>query len=203
MSLVERVLRSHSLKFGGIQAYFGGTSYIKDLEERKRTVDASDQSLRNVLETVQKVCDIPRVSGAGSGNATFHLQNSLLTEIQSGSYVYSDTTYRELAADYRPALFVLSTTISHPTASRIVLDVGLKGMGTEFSDPELVDYPHLAQPHFSEEHLQWQVEQGPSPEIGEKVLIIPSHCCSTVNLHRRCFVVQERKVVDVWEIDAF
>lgn len=203
VALVKRILASRPLRFGGIQAYNGGTSYIKDLEERKRVVAQSDQGLAQVLDEVQKLCEIPRVSGAGAGNARFHLQDGLLTEIQSGSYVYSDTTYRELVPEYRPALFVLSAVISRPLESRVIMDVGLKTIGTEFSDPQLVDYPHLKEYHFSEEHLQWQVEQGPAPHIGEKVAIIPSHCCTTVNLHRHCFAVQEGKVVDVWEIDAF
>ncbi len=203
VALVQRIQGSRFLHFGGIQAYYGGTSYIKDLVERERVVGASDRSLEVVLDAVRQVCDIPRVSGAGTGNARFHLRDGVLTEIQSGSYVYSDTTYRERAPEYRPALFVLSTVISRPQETRIVLDAGLKSMGTEFSDPELVRYPHMKKYHFSEEHLQWQVDRGPAPQIGEKVLIIPSHCCTTVNLHRLCFVVQDEKVVDLWEIDAF
>lgn len=203
VALVQRIQASCSLRFGGIQAYYGGTSYIKDMEERERAVNASDCGLGKVLDAVRQISYIPRVSGAGTGNAKFHLQNGLLTEIQAGSYVYSDTIYHELASEYQHALFVLSTVISQPMETRIILDVGLKAMGTEFCDPVLVRYPHLKEYRYSEEHLQWQVNQEPSPQIGEKVLIIPSHCCTTVNLHRRCFVAQDEKVVDVWEIDAF
>lgn len=202
-ALVRRVMESRQLRFGGIQAYNGGTSYIKDLKERERAVAQSDHSLAQVLDEVRKVCEIPRVSGAGAGNAHFHLVDGQLTEIQSGSYVYSDTTYRELAPEYQPALFVLSTVISRPLASRIVMDVGLKTIGTEFSDPQLVEYPSLKEYRFSEEHVQWQFGQEPAPKIGEKVTIIPSHCCTTVNLHRHCFAAKDGKVVDVWEIDAF
>lgn len=202
-ALVKRILAGRQLRFGGIQAYNGGTSYIKDLKEREQVVAQSDQGLARVLDVVRKVGDIPRVSGAGAGNARFHLQDGLLNEIQSGSYVYSDTTYRELVPEYRPALFVLSTVISRPLESRVIMDVGLKTIGTEFSAPQLVEYPHLKEYRFSEEHLQWQVEEGPAPHIGEKVAIIPSHCCTTVNLHRQCFAVQDGKVMDVWEIDAF
>lgn len=201
--LVNRILESRSLRFGGIQAYNGGTSYIKNLEERQKKVADSDHILARMLEAVQQVCEIPRVSGAGAGNSSYHLQNGLLTEIQSGSYVYSDTTYRELAPEYRPALLVLSTVLSRPIKSRVIMDVGLKTMGTEFSTPELVNYPHLQKFRFSEEHLQWNVENAVAPQIGEKVLLIPSHCCTTVNLHRQCFAIQNEQVVAHWAIDAF
>jgi D-serine deaminase-like pyridoxal phosphate-dependent protein len=203
VSLVEGILDSPFLRFGGVQAYYGGTSYIKDLQERQRAVDASDQVLHSFLEAIRQVSELPRVSGAGTGNAALHLRNGLLSEIQSGSYVYADTTYRELAPEYRPALSVLATTLSRPVESRVVMDVGLKGIGTEFSDPEVVGYPDLKQYRFSEEHLQWQVDDGQAPQVGEKVLIIPSHCCSTVNLHRRCYVMDQGLLVDSWIIDGF
>jgi D-serine deaminase-like pyridoxal phosphate-dependent protein len=203
VALVNCILESGSLHFGGIQAYYGGTSYIKSLEERERVVGGSDQRLSDMLEAVQQVCEIPRVSGAGTGNAFYHLKNGLLTEIQSGSYVYSDTTYRELAPEYRPSLFVLSTVLSHPLDSRVILDAGLKSMGTEFSSPQVVDYPNFKDHRYSEEHVQWRVDEPPFPGIGEKLKIIPSHCCTTVNLHRRCFAIRNEIVEDIWEIDAF
>jgi D-serine deaminase-like pyridoxal phosphate-dependent protein len=203
VALVNRILESGSLRFGGIQAYYGGTSYIKTLEERERAVKGSDQLLSGMLEAVQQVCEIPRVSGAGTGNALYHLKNGLLTEIQSGSYVYSDTTYRELAPEYQSSLFVLSTIISHPVKSRVILDAGLKSMGTEFSSPQVVGYPNFKDHRYSEEHFQWRVDDPPFPGIGEKVKIIPSHCCTTVNLHRRCFAIRNKIIEDIWEIDAF
>ncbi len=201
--LVERILGSRSLRFGGVQAYNGGTSSIRDLGERQRAVEASDLRLGKALEAMGRLAEIPRVSGSGTGNARLHLENGFLTEIQAGSYVYSDTSYRQFAPEYRNALFVLSTVISQPLGSRLVMDAGLKSMGTEFTHPELVNYEHFKNYHFSEEHLQWEVEETPAPQIGEKVLIIPSHCCTTVNLHRRCFVIQDGTVEDVWEIEAF
>jgi D-serine deaminase-like pyridoxal phosphate-dependent protein len=203
VALVNRIRESRSLHFGGIQAYYGGTSYIKALEERERVVAGSDHCLLEVLAAIQQVCEIPRVSGAGTGNAFYHLKSGLLTEIQSGTYVYSDTTYRELAPEYRPSLFVLSTVLSHPLESRFILDAGLKSMGTEFSSPQIVNYPNFKDHRYSEEHVQWRVDDPPCPSIGEKVKIIPSHCCTTVNLHRRCFAIRNEMIEEIWEIDAF
>ncbi len=203
LELVRMVLRNPFLIFGGIQAYNGGTSYIKNLDDRKQQVDATDEILRRSLEMIQNECHVPRVSGAGSGNSRYHLQNGLLSEIQSGSYVYSDTTYRELMPEYSNALFVLSTVLSRSTADRVVMDAGLKALGTEFSTPEIYEYPSLIMDHYSEEHVQWFVSGNAVPQIGEKVRIIPSHCCTTVNHYRSCFVIEGDTVVDVWQIDAF
>lgn len=200
--LVQRVLASQQLRFGGIQAYNGGTSYIADLAARRLKVAESDERLAAFLEPIRPFTAIPRVSGAGAGNTLDHLQNGQLTEYQAGSYVYSDTTYRRLAPAYENALFVLCAVISRPRPERLIMDAGLKAIGTEFSTPEVLSYPNLTDCHFSEEHMTWHVEGGPVPQIGEKVLVIPSHCCTTVNLHQICFVVHDGRVVDIWQIDA-
>jgi D-serine deaminase-like pyridoxal phosphate-dependent protein len=201
--LVERILSCRSLRFAGIQAYNGGTSYLADLDQRRQAVAASDRVLAGVLERVRQVAAVERVSGAGAGNARYHLENGLLSEIQAGSYVYSDTTYRDLAPEYQPALTVLAAVISRSLPGYVILDAGLKGVGSEFSSPELLDYPGLRFDHYSEEHSQWEAGDQPAPTIGEKVRIIPSHSCTTANLHRRCFVLRGQEVVDAWAIDAF
>jgi D-serine deaminase-like pyridoxal phosphate-dependent protein len=203
LQLAKRVQDSNFLRLGGIQAYNGGISYIKNLPEREQESLRSDNNLRSFLDAVENVCRIPRVSGAGTGHAANLLKYSTLTEFQSGSYIYSDTTYSELAPDYLPALYVLSTVLSRPTTTMVVMDAGLKAMGTEFSTPLIPDYPSLVMDHFSEEHIQWQATADQAPQVGEKVLIIPSHCCTTVNHYRVCYIVREKIVVDVWTIDAF
>jgi D-serine deaminase-like pyridoxal phosphate-dependent protein len=201
--LTRRVLDSPSLRFEGIQAYHGGTNYIPDLAERQRRVTQSDRVLAKALEAVRSVCDAPRVSGAGTGNTRHHLENGQLTEFQAGSYVYSDTTYRQFEPGYRPALSVLATVLSRPVEGRIVLDAGRKSIGTEFGDPELAAYPQFTEYRFSEEHLQFQVERTVHLKVADKVRVIPSHCCTTSNLHRRVYAVQDDRVVGVWKIDAF
>lgn len=201
--LTRMICDQSSLSFGGIQAYNGGLSYIRDLDERERECQRSTDLLRSFVEAVSAVCMIPRISGAGTGHVAHTLAASILTEIQSGTYIYSDATYCELAPEYRPAVFVLSTVLSTPTPTMVVMDAGLKTMGTEFSNPKITKYPGLDFDHFSEEHAQWQSRANPLPQIGEKVLITPSHCCTTVNHYRKCFVVQADIVQDTWTIDAF
>ena len=47
----------------------------------------------------------------------------------------------------------------------------------------------------SEEHFQLH---GLSDEVsvGDKMLLIPGHCCSTVNLHDKIYLVKDGKVID-------
>jgi D-serine deaminase-like pyridoxal phosphate-dependent protein len=201
---VQKVLDSSALCFGGLQAYNGGDNYHRDLAERARYCELTDQKTLAAVKKVQELCAIPRISGAGTGSSELMAELGTLTEIQSGTYVYSDTTYRHLSPQYQPALFVLSAVLSHPLPKRIIMDGGLKSLGTEFSKPEVAGYSNLEFQAYSEEHVQWQVSgEGPLPAVGEKVRIIPSHVCTTVNHHRVCYVVEGETVVDVWPIDGF
>jgi D-serine deaminase-like pyridoxal phosphate-dependent protein len=85
----------------------------------------------------------------------------------------------------------------------VVMDAGLKALGNEFSTPVVPSYPGLKFDHYSEEHVHWHATPEQATQVGEKVLIIPSHCCTTVNHHRTCYVQRANVVVDVWAIDAF
>jgi D-serine deaminase-like pyridoxal phosphate-dependent protein len=38
--------------------------------------------------------------------------------------------------------------------------------------------------------------------VGDRVLLIPGHCCSTVNLHDRIYLVEDNRVVDRLAVTA-
>ncbi|NLE31392.1 hypothetical protein GX618_03935 [Candidatus Dojkabacteria bacterium] len=37
-------------------------------------------------------------------------------------------------------------------------------------------------------------------DVGSKVLLVPSHCCTTSNLHDFIYAIRDGKVEDVWPI---
>ena len=46
----------------------------------------------------------------------------------------------------------------------------------------------------SEEHFQLHKLSIPL-NVGDKVRLIPGHCCSTVNLHDKIYLIEDNKVV--------
>ena len=82
-----------------------------------------------------------------------------------------------------------------------MLDVGVKGAGGEFGVPGIRDYPDVEVPFFlAEEHTV--VQKAPDWPIGQELHLIPSHACTTCNLHRELVVHEGGVVVDVWPIEA-
>jgi D-serine deaminase-like pyridoxal phosphate-dependent protein len=122
-------------------------------------------------------------------------------EIQAGTYATMDRQYYRLAPEFEIAMSLLVRVISRPTADKAVLDVGVKGAGGEFGVPGIKDYPEVVVPFFlAEEHVV--VNNSPDWSIGQPLHLIPSHACTTCNLHREFVVHENGRVVDVWPIEA-
>jgi D-serine deaminase-like pyridoxal phosphate-dependent protein len=114
-----------------------------------------------------------------------------------------DTTYRQVLDDFDQSLSVLATVTSKPAGNRIVLDCGVKTLVGDIGSPEIVGLRPASSCGLSEEHSIW-IYEGIVDElgVGDKVRIIPGHCCSTVNMHDHYYVLEDKRVVDVWEISA-
>jgi D-serine deaminase-like pyridoxal phosphate-dependent protein len=97
---------------------------------------------------------------------------------------------------------VIATVISSNGSDHAVLDVGVKGVGAEFGVPVLADRPEDVIPSFeSEEHASVKVGGRPL-KVGDRVRLVPSHVCTTCNLHRRIYAVRGGMVEDVWAIEG-
>ncbi len=201
LELAQAVSSLDGLRFDGLQAYEGHAVYINDPVERAELVrKAFDQALqtRRLLES--RGLKVRTLSGGSS--ATHQLTGSIdgMTEIQAGTYATMDWRYAQMLPDFEVALSVLARVISKRPGVA-VLDVGLKGAGSEFGTPRIKDHPAVEIPSFvSEEHCI--VRNAPDWKIGQPVQLLPSHACTTCNLHRRIFVHEGGRVVDVWAIEG-
>ena len=56
---------------------------------------------------------------------------------------------------------------------------------------------------FSEEHAKAHLlVPGQDPKTGDKIHLVPSHCCTTVNLHNKIYVVRKGMVEAIWPVTA-
>lgn len=193
------------LQFKGLQAYEGHLVLVEDPKEREDQVRESFQPLQQTCDALTAVGLPPEiVSGGGTGTYDISGVETPLNEIQVGSYVFMDKTYYPVRPEYHPSLSVLSTVLSRPVPERLVFDVGLKSMTSEFGWPEIRGELQGEMNYLSEEHAVFTLREPDDVQlgIGDKVQFIPSHCCTTVNLHDVFFVHQDKILVDTWEIEA-
>jgi D-serine deaminase-like pyridoxal phosphate-dependent protein len=207
LELAELIRRSPNVSFEGLMGYEGHTVSNPDRTERDAAAREAMQLLVDAKHYLKKHgVEVFIMSGGGTG--TFNITGSLteMTEVQAGSYVLMDSTYRNvegIGEHFDCALSVLATVVSRPTSDRIIVDTGLKVLAKEFGIPQPVGVTGVEMTGLSEEHGKMQVsDENVSLNPGDKLEILPTHCCTTVNLHDRYYGIRNGIVESVWEIAA-
>ena len=128
------------------------------------------------------------------------------TEIRPGTYVFYDASSlaAKLCVEADCALRVLTTVVSTAVPGQCVIDAGSK----TFSSDQTVGAGTFG--HFighawtmrklNEEH--GYVEIDGKARVGEKVWVVPSHCCATVNLHDDIWYGRGGRVEGSWKVAA-
>jgi D-serine deaminase-like pyridoxal phosphate-dependent protein len=208
LELARRIESLPGLRFAGLQAYHGSLQHRRGHAERAaacREAAARARECARMLAQHDYAC--PIITGSGTGTAEFDAPGGVYTELQAGTYAFMDVDYgeNEWAGEPRPrnSLFLLSTVMSAPSADRIVLDAGLKSTTIECGLPRIHDRPGLTYVAANDEHGVVRVAAGTStPALGDKLLLIPSHCDPTFNLHDTLVAVRGGVVECLWPIAA-
>lgn len=193
LALAKHIASKQNLRFAGIQAYAGHLSHEENPEVRTAQTAENAKKLRSLLTLLAEnglQADI--LSGGSTGTAELKAAGGLYTELQAGSYLFMDATYGRLGLPFAQSLYLLTTVVSTRPGLTVV-DGGVKTCGVDQGDP-VPKVGRVEKIVASEEHFQLHgyTEQ---LQVGDKLLLVPSHCCSTVNLHEKIYVVDEGRVI--------
>ena len=127
-------------------------------------------------------------------------------QVSPGTVVLSDLHSRAAAADLglRQAAFVAARVVSRGPG-RLTLDAGSKALAPDRppADNRVLGWPGLHPTAASEEHLVVQVDADiDAPGLGDLLLLVPDHVCTTVNLYRRALLLRAGAVVGDAPIEA-
>ena len=200
LALAKAIIGCKNLEFAGIQAYAGHLSHMEDAAERKVRTAENYGKLRDLLSYLKENgVEAQTVSGGSTGTAEIKAAEGLYTELQAGSYLFMDGVYRNLDLPFQNSLFLLTTVVSRREGLTVV-DAGVKTCGVDQGMPVPVKGT-CREIVASEEHFQLHgyTEQ---TFVGQKLLLIPGHCCSTVNLHDKIYLVDGDRVVDRISVTA-
>lgn len=199
LELAREISKLDGLRFDGIQAYEGHLVTIPDFEERRRKTEAA---FAPVIETRKEIerAGIPVAIVSSGGTGTYDITGNIpgIDEVQVGSYALMDWSYALVRPEFVIARWILATVLS-ARSTHSVVDVGTKGIGCEFGSPKLEGHPEATVRSTSEEHTPFD---GLHAQVGDKVRVIPSHGCTTHNLHRQMWISRGGIIVDVWPIEG-
>ena len=128
------------------------------------------------------------------------------TEIRPGTYVFYDASSlaAKVCVEADCALRVLTTVVSTAVPNQCVIDAGSKTFSSDqtFGVGTYGHFPGRSwtMRKMNEEH--GYVEIDGKPRVGEKVWVVPSHCCATVNLHDEIWYGRRDRVEGSWTVVA-
>ena len=187
--------RKTGMTVRGVMGYEGHLMMVGDDEKRKTRVAESMKLLARAAQDVGGEI----VSAGGTGTWDMHDETGI-NELQAGSYALMDTDYAQLKIPFAQACFVLGTVISR-SKDWLVIDVGLKSLSTDHGNPSVDGYDVL---FCSDEHITLVLKKDSAiglANIGEKLLVRPSHIDPTMAMHSVAWVTRSDEVLECWQID--
>jgi D-serine deaminase-like pyridoxal phosphate-dependent protein len=185
-----------SLHFGGLMTFPTG-EHLDDFVRETRSLLKDDH------------LPIARVSGGGTPNVWQAHTHTELTEHRAGVYVYGDRLSMRSGAVTLDtcALKILTTVVSRPTAERGILDAGSKTFSSDLHGLDgygyICEYPEAKIYALSEEHGLVDFSAcARKPEIGERLSVIPNHCCTVTSLFDEVVGARGDQVEVTWQVSA-
>lgn len=194
--LARLIERLPGLHFGGLMTY-----------------PCSEHTDAFMLQTKQLLAAdkiaVERVSGGGTPRMWQAHSWKEITEYRVGTYVYGDRKCVQVAVmSYEQcAMTVMCSVVSRPTAERGILDAGSKTLSSDLSGLEgygyILEYPEAVIYMLNEEHGYVDFSAcSHKPIVGERVTLIPNHCCVVSNMFNNMIGVRGEHVEIVWPVAA-
>ena len=212
IALVEQIVKSQDLEFGGLQCYAGQVQHMESPNERRsRSLEALKElgGLRDAL--VASGIAVPVLSGGGTGTFDIDPDARVLTELQVGSYVFMDRQYNDVwekpgdRAPFEVSLSVQTTVVSANRESMATTDAGLKAFATDAEAPKILSGAPDGANYFLFGDEQGGVFYPPGDaKLRPKDVLscVVPHCDPTVNLYDCYHAVRGDILEAIWPVDA-
>jgi len=203
VSLARNVVKAPGLHFKGILGYEGHAVLLEDYEMKKKlTLEALALNIQTRNLLVKSGIEVEEVCAGGTSTYDISGVYPGITEIHPGSYATMDLKFRRIGIPFECAVSLLTTIISTPVAGRATVDAGMKAISQEFGLPE-AKTEGVEPIHLYEEHCLLKLD-GVAEKLkpGDKIELVPSHGCTTINLHDDFHCVRKGYLETVWRIAA-
>ncbi len=212
LALAQEITRHSSLTLVGVQGYAGHLQHVEEASSRRALVTDAMTQLRGFVEALRRAGHpIAIVTGGGTGSVEADIAAGVLTELQTGSYVFMDTQYRlcqwseEKTWPFEQALFVHTSVVSVHNEGWVTTDAGLKAFATDGPLPEVCEGMPIGAVYgyFGDEHGMLMVfDEASRPALGSRIVCSATHCDPTVNLYDEYHAVRGGKLVRKITVDA-
>ena len=207
VNLTEYIKTKKHIRLRGIFSHEGHSYKAPDMEACKTLTQVSYERTLKAAELIRGCgvnIDIISVGATPSIMNGAYLKG--ITELRLGTYIFMDMGQSKAIGDYSLcAATVLATVISKPTDTRVVLDTGAKALVPQNRSQGICatggygcvkGHENVVIDNMFDEHgLIENRRFHDTVKVGDKLEIIPSHICPTVNLYDEAVLVKEGSVL--------
>ena len=206
---MAKLIEMEGISVEGVFTHEGHLYTVPDAVLRNRAVKEVVSNMRDSGQILEEYgVARPVISVGSTPGAQMIVREHGIGELRSGVYCFNDRTQVYLGTNpSRCAVSVLATVLSVRSDGRVIVDAGVKALASDRNIPDglygfVIDHPELQFVACSEEHGMLQSEGDRGLKVGDKLKIVPNHCCTCVNMHDAMMVFLDDMVIDRWEISA-
>ncbi len=198
LQLAKCIDSKPNLRFKGLMTYPPVGARIK--------VSGILANLRKVLEN--NGISVETVSSGGTKDLFLDEGLNGITEYRAGNYIFNDrlSLQNGSCSLENCAARVLTTVVSKPARSRVILDAGSKSLTSDLNGLNGYGIDPKSQARvskLSEEHGQMEGKEIDTlPNIGDLVQILPNHICPVINLFDYIALKSKGNVLGLVKVDA-
>jgi len=190
LKLAVLINECRHLRFDGIQAYAGNIAHCEDFDTRKQISEETEKRIASLKDFLKENgVKVPKVTGVSTGTLQFRKPGTIYDEVQCGSFIYCDAAYKAVGVNFDSSLTVLGT-VMNVMDDHITIDTGVKSVSMDQRTPFFMEFPELPI-DFSEEHSTLPTTSG---YVGQRLHMVPSHCCTTINMYDWLYLVRHGRV---------
>lgn len=214
VDLVEAIKQCKHVVLRGIFSHEGHTYKADDREDCLRKARTAYERTVRAADMIRDLgVDIDTVSIGATPSVMNGAYLAGITELRIGTYIFFDVGQSKAIGDFRHcSATVLASVISKPYAQRVVLDSGAKALVSQNRPAGICatkgfgaikGAEHINVDSLFDEHAVLNSEEfRDMVEVGDKVEVIPSHICPTVNLYDRAYLVSKGKVLGTVPVEC-
>jgi len=205
LALSRAVCDAPGLHYMGLMAYDGHCTIKIDPAEREaKSLEANTLLVETRRYIEQAGLLVEMVSASGTFTYKYATTLPGITEIQAGTYLLMDTTFKEKGVtDFDCALTVLGTVTSRPSwpgaADLAIIDVGRKCIETGWGLPEVKEPAGAIVASLSQEHGRVRLGAA-NLQPGDPIELWVRDANNTINLFDKFYAVRNDIVEAVWDI---
>jgi D-serine deaminase-like pyridoxal phosphate-dependent protein len=196
-------------RFRGLITHGGHVYGATNQNERQLAADQETDGISTSGDMLRTAgIEVRELSVGSTPTAGLALRGGI-TEMRPGTYIYGDANQVALGSQRLEdcALAVVVTVVSVPAPDRAVVDAGSKALSADLRVAGLDGYGmvlgrDLTVARLSEEHAILTASEHTDLVINERVVIIPAHACTTVNLHLGLYLISAAAGTRWARIDA-